>query len=179
MTRRTCGGVGGLTTTVDHAPLVESSGFGVSARAQALAERARVAGRLELAIVAPDEETDVPVPCMDGWGRRYIVVAPDGLALPCHHARMLPLAFASVRDHSLRFIWEESPAFRDFRGEAWMPEPCRSCDRRAIDHGGCRCRAFLQAGDPGAGDPVWTRVIATRRSASADRPRAGQTPLQN
>jgi len=129
-------------------------------RAQAFAARQRLAGRMEVVLVAPDEETDTPTPCMDGWGRRYIVVAPDGVALPCHHARALPLAFASVADRPLRWIWAESPAFRAFRGEAWMPEPCRSCDRRDVDFGGCRCRAFLELGDAAAADPVCSRVIA-------------------
>jgi pyrroloquinoline quinone biosynthesis protein E len=35
-----------------------------------------------------------------------------------------------------------------------MPEPCRSCARREIDFGGCRCQAFLLTGDPAATDPV-------------------------
>jgi PqqA peptide cyclase len=139
-------------------------------RAQALAARQRLAGRMEIVLVAPDEETDTPTPCMDGWGRRYIVVAPDGVALPCHHARRLPLAFESVRDRPLQWIWGESPAFRAFRGDAWMPEPCRSCDRRGIDHGGCRCRAFLATGDPAAPDPICSRVIAAGRGATPVAP---------
>jgi PqqA peptide cyclase len=130
------------------------------ARREALAARQRLAGRMEVALVAPDEETDTPTPCMEGWGRRTIVVAPDGVALPCHHARSLPLPFASVEERPLRWIWAESPGFRAFRGEAWMPEPCRSCDRRALDYGGCRCRAFLASGDPAAGDPACSRVAA-------------------
>ncbi len=35
-----------------------------------------------------------------------------------------------------------------------MPEPCRSCDRRKEDFGGCRCQAFLLTGDARATDPV-------------------------
>ena len=35
-----------------------------------------------------------------------------------------------------------------------MPEPCRTCDRRHIDYGGCRCQAFLLTGDVHQTDPV-------------------------
>jgi PqqA peptide cyclase len=136
------------------------------ARSEALAARERLDGRMEVALVAPDEQSDAPVACMDGWGMRYIVVAPDGVVLPCHAARMLPLTFDSVAERPLRWIWAESPSFRAFRGESWMPEPCRTCDRRGIDHGGCRCRAFLATGDPAAGDPGCTRVVAFGRTVA-------------
>jgi pyrroloquinoline quinone biosynthesis protein E len=59
-----------------------------------------------------------------------------------------------VKEHTLADIWAGSPAFNAFRGEAWMAEPCRSCERRAQDFGGCRCQAFLIAGDARAADPV-------------------------
>jgi pyrroloquinoline quinone biosynthesis protein E len=35
-----------------------------------------------------------------------------------------------------------------------MAEPCRSCERREIDWGGCRCQAFALVGDAAATDPV-------------------------
>src|SRR5438876_4331196 len=35
-----------------------------------------------------------------------------------------------------------------------MPEPCRSCDRRTEDFGGCRCQALLLTGDASATDPA-------------------------
>ena len=35
-----------------------------------------------------------------------------------------------------------------------MPEPCKSCERRTEDFGGCRCQAFLLTGDANATDPV-------------------------
>jgi pyrroloquinoline quinone biosynthesis protein E len=140
------------------------------ARSRALAARKRLAGRMEIVLVAPDEQTDAPVACMDGWASRYVVVAPDGLVLPCHAARMLPLAFQSLRDGPLGTIWAESPGLRAFRGEAWMPEPCRSCERRAVDHGGCRCRAFLARGDPAAPDPACTRVTALGHGGTEPRP---------
>jgi pyrroloquinoline quinone biosynthesis protein E len=92
---------------------------------------------------------------MDGWGRRFIVVTPDGLALPCHAAHTLPgLRFDNVRDRALADIWHRSAAFEAFRGEGWMPEPCRSCDRRGLDFGGCRCQAFHLTGDAAVTDPA-------------------------
>jgi pyrroloquinoline quinone biosynthesis protein E len=92
---------------------------------------------------------------MDGWGRRYIVLSPTGLALPCHQAHTLPgLKFESVAERSLVAIWRQSDAFNAFRGEAWMPEPCKSCERRTLDFGGCRCQAFHLTGDATATDPA-------------------------
>jgi len=35
-----------------------------------------------------------------------------------------------------------------------MPEPCRSCERRELDWGGCRCQAFALTGDAGRTDPA-------------------------
>ena len=110
---------------------------------------------MEVLFVTPDYYGDFPKACMDGWGRRFIVVAPDGLVLPCHAAHTLPgLVFDNAKDRSLREIWQGSTAFSAFRGEAWMPEPCRSCDRRAVDFGGCRCQAFHLTGNAAATDPV-------------------------
>jgi pyrroloquinoline quinone biosynthesis protein E len=117
--------------------------------------RARLRGRMEILYVTPDYHADTPKACMDGWGRRFILVSPTGLALPCHAAHTLPgLVFDNVRDRALADIWETSPAFVAYRGEAWMPEPCRSCDRRGIDYGGCRCQAFHLTGDAAATDPT-------------------------
>jgi pyrroloquinoline quinone biosynthesis protein E len=125
------------------------------ARAVAAEARRRLRGRMEILFVTPDYYAEWPKACMDGWGRRFIVVSPDGLALPCHAAHTLPgLVFDNVRARPLAEIWTESAGFRAFRGEAWMPEPCRSCDRRAIDFGGCRCQAYHLTGDPAATDPV-------------------------
>jgi pyrroloquinoline quinone biosynthesis protein E len=129
--------------------------------------RARLGDAMEIVAVLPDHHADLPRACMDGWGLRTVVVAPDGLALPCHAARDLPLTFDDVRARSLATIWAEGSAFRAFRGEGWMPEPCRSCDRRADDHGGCRCRAFALTGDPAATDPACPRAPAHHLVASA------------
>jgi pyrroloquinoline quinone biosynthesis protein E len=109
---------------------------------------------MEVIFVLPDWHADRPRACMDGWGRRFVVVAPDGAVLPCHAARALPLAFESVRNAPLGRIWEHGEAMRAFRGDAWMPEPCRSCDRREVDYGGCRCQAFALTGDARATDPA-------------------------
>jgi pyrroloquinoline quinone biosynthesis protein E len=102
-------------------------------------------------------------------------MTPGGVVLPCHAAQMLPgLRFESIRERGLSAIWEESPAFRRFRGEGWMPEPCRSCPERGIDFGGCRCQAFLLTGDASATDPACSRspmherVVAARRSGGRD-----------
>jgi pyrroloquinoline quinone biosynthesis protein E len=125
------------------------------ARAIAAEARKRLRGRMEVLFVTPDYYSDYPKSCMDGWGRRFIVVSPDGLALPCHAAHTLPgLTFENVRERGLAAIWSDSPGFNAFRGEAWMPEPCRSCDRRGIDFGGCRCQAYHLIGDAAATDPV-------------------------
>jgi pyrroloquinoline quinone biosynthesis protein E len=125
------------------------------ARAVAEEARARLRGRMEILFVLPDYYSDFPKACMDGWARRFIVVSPDGLALPCHAAHTLEgFEFPNLREQSLQFAWHESDAFQRFRGEGWMPEPCRSCDRRAIDFGGCRCQAFHLAGSAALTDPA-------------------------
>jgi pyrroloquinoline quinone biosynthesis protein E len=115
----------------------------------------RLRGKIQIEFVVPDYYARYPKACMGGWGRKLILITPSGDALPCHAAQVIPgLRFDNVKDHSLREIWEDSEAFRKFRGEEWMSEPCRSCDRRALDFGGCRCQAFLLAGDATVTDPV-------------------------
>ena len=119
------------------------------------AARDRLQGRLRLEFVLPDYYAKYPKPCMNGWGRQLMLIDPAGRAMPCHAAGVIPgMEFPSAREQSLRWIWEESPAFQRFRGEDWMPEPCKSCDRRERDFGGCRCQAFLLTGDAEATDPV-------------------------
>jgi len=126
-----------------------------TAREVARQARRRLRGRMEVLFVTPDYYADLPKACMDGWGRRFLVVSPDGLVLPCHAAHTLPgLTFDSARERSLNDIWRDSPAFGAFRGEAWMPEPCRSCERRTLDFGGCRCQAYHLTGDATATDPA-------------------------
>jgi pyrroloquinoline quinone biosynthesis protein E len=122
------------------------------------AARGRLGDRMEIIYVIPDYYSRYPKPCMDGWARRQFTVVPNGEALPCpaaHElARGLRLPATNVREHSLEWIWAESPLFKQFRGDAWMPDPCRRCDRREIDFGGCRCQAFALTGDAARTDPV-------------------------
>jgi pyrroloquinoline quinone biosynthesis protein E len=117
--------------------------------------RPRYADRLVIDLVVPDYYARRPKACMGGWARRSLNVTPSGRVLPCHAAETIPgLQFWSVQEHSLRAIWLESPAFQAFRGTDWMAEPCRSCDLREVDFGGCRCQAMAIAGDAAATDPA-------------------------
>lgn len=112
-------------------------------------------GKIRIEYVVPDYYAKFPKPCMGGWARKAMLITPSGEALPCHAAAVIPgLYFENVKEKSLREIWESSDAFQKFRGEDWMQEPCKSCDRRAMDFGGCRCQAMLLAGDAAATDPV-------------------------
>ena len=141
----------------------------------------RNAGLMRIDSVVPDYYAKYPKACMGGWGRRLMLINPSGKVLPCHAAEVLPgLEFENVREKSLAWIWQESPSFQRFRGEDWMPEPCRSCDRRTEDFGGCRCQAFLLAGDAAATDPacslapthsiVESAVAATNASPAVAQP---------
>jgi PqqA peptide cyclase len=115
----------------------------------------RLAGKIKVEYVVPDYYAKYPKPCMGGWGRKLMLITPSGDALPCHAARVIPgLSFDNVKDRALREIWEESEAFQKFRGEDWMQEPCKTCDRRTQDFGGCRCQALLLTADATATDPV-------------------------
>jgi len=112
-------------------------------------------GKTRVVFVVPDYYAKYPKPCVGGWGRKLMLVSPDGRVLPCHAANVIPkMQFENVKEKSLKEIWENSAAFQKFRGEDWMQEPCKSCDRRSVDFGGCRCQAFLLAGDAAATDPV-------------------------
>lgn len=117
--------------------------------------RDRLGNRMRIFFVVPDYFETRPKACMNGLGSVFLTVAPDGLALPCHAARLLPgLELPNVRDSSVESIWFDSQAFNRFRGQAWMKEPCRSCPERVRDFGGCRCQAFLLTGDADNADPV-------------------------
>jgi pyrroloquinoline quinone biosynthesis protein E len=154
----------------DHLELANTQyyGWAFQNRDQLLPERAQVE-RAERAVaefraentqmkvyfVVPDYHATRPKRCVNGWGTTFLNIAPDGVALPCHEARMLPgLEFPSVREHALRWIWEQSPAFNRYRGDGWMKEPCRSCPEKSKDLGGCRCQAYLLTGDASNTDPV-------------------------
>jgi pyrroloquinoline quinone biosynthesis protein E len=135
--------------------------------------RGRVGGRMQIYFVVPDYFESRPKPCMNGLGSIFLTVAPDGLALPCHAARMLPgLDLPNVRSASIEDIWYESAGFNRYRGDLWMKEPCRSCPEKARDFGGCRCQAFLITGDAANADPVCDRsaahALVTEAVARAD-----------
>lgn len=120
--------------------------------------RATIGKRCKLLFVVPDYYEDRPKACMNGWGTVFLGVAPDGMALPCHNARDLPgLMLPNVRTMRLEEIWQTSHGFNAYRGDAWMQEPCRSCSEKATDFGGCRCQAFMLAGDAAATDPVCSK----------------------
>jgi PqqA peptide cyclase len=125
------------------------------ARQTVLEAKARLLGKLEILFVLPDYYSDRPKACMDGWADRYLVINPYGMALPCHAAMDLPgLEFDNVREKSLESIWMHSQGLNAFRGEAWMPEPCRTCDQREKDFGGCRCQAYQLTGMASNADPA-------------------------
>jgi pyrroloquinoline quinone biosynthesis protein E len=135
----------------------------------------RMAGRVRIDSVVPDYYAKYPKACMGGWGRRLMLINPAGTVLPCHAAEVIPgMAFENVREKTLEWIWRESTSFCRFRGEDWMPEPCRSCDRRTEDFGGCRCQAFLLAADATVTDPACSLapahgiVEAAVREANSD-----------
>jgi PqqA peptide cyclase len=115
----------------------------------------RLRGKIKVEYVVPDYYAKFPKPCMGGWGRKAMLITPRGDAMPCHAASVIPgLRFENVKTKSISEIWESSKAFQKFRGEDWMQEPCKSCDRRTQDFGGCRCQAMLLGGDAAATDPV-------------------------
>lgn len=116
--------------------------------------RKNLAGRIVIDYVTPDYYAARPKACMGGWGRQLLNITPSGRVLPCHAAETLPLDFPNIRETALADIWYTDPAFATYRGTAWMPEPCRSCDRQEIDWGGCRCQAFALTNDPAATDPA-------------------------
>ena len=112
---------------------------------------------IKLIFVTPDYYEERPKGCMNGWGQVFLTVTPDGTALPCHSAKMLPIEFPNVRDHALDHIWNESFGFNHYRGYDWMKEPCRSCDDKEKDFGGCRCQAYMMTGDATNADPVCSK----------------------
>ncbi len=140
--------------------------------------RQRLAGKMEILFVVPDYYSDRPKPCMNGWGRQFLTVNPAGFVLPCPTAgEIRDLVFENVQDRTLEWIWEHSEAFNRFRGTEWMPEPCRSCDLRDADFGGCRCQAALITGDATATDPACalapSREKLARFVTSAQAPNRG------
>jgi pyrroloquinoline quinone biosynthesis protein E len=147
------------------------------------AARIRLKGAVTIDYVVPDYYAARPKACMGGWAQRFINITPSGKALPCHAAETLPdMNSPSVRETPLEAIWNSSDAFQRFRGTDWMPDPCRTCERREIDWGGCRCQALALTGDAGATDPACEKspdhdvMLAAREAAGAQAvwtPRSG------
>ena len=107
--------------------------------------------------VSPDYYEDRPKACMNGWGSTFLTVTPDGSALPCHSAKILPMTFPNVKEKSLSEIWYSDFSFNKFRGTDWLPSPCRDCDEKEKDFGGCRCQAYMLTGDMHQADPVCSK----------------------
>jgi PqqA peptide cyclase len=144
--------------------------------------RERTNRPMRIFFVVPDYFERRPKACMNGLGSIFLTVTPDGVALPCHAARMLPgLEFPNVKDASLEQIWFESSGFDHFRGNSWMKEPCRSCPEKTRDFGGCRCQAYLLTGDAANADPVCDlsphHHLVTEVVARADRVPVDEKPL--
>ena len=138
--------------------------------------RDQVGQRIRVFFVVPDYFERRPKPCMNGLGSIFLTVTPDGTALPCHAARMLPgIDFPNVRSSSVASVWYDSPGFNHFRGDSWMKEPCRSCPEKTKDFGGCRCQAYMLTGDAANADPVCDlspyHHVVTEAVARADGPR--------
>jgi pyrroloquinoline quinone biosynthesis protein E len=146
----------------------------LDAAARVVEHERRARRRPEILFVLPDYYADRPKPCMGGWGRAMLVVAPDGRVLPCHGASELPgLEFWRATERPLADCWARAPGMNAFRGEGWMPEPCRSCPERSRDFGGCRCQAFALTGDPAATDPACALAPEHRLVAEARRDSEG------
>jgi pyrroloquinoline quinone biosynthesis protein E len=159
-------------------------------RAEAVTQafRQRASRPMRIFFVVPDYFERRPKPCMNGLGSLFLTVTPDGTALPCHAARMLPgLEFPNVKNSSLEYVWRDSPGFERFRGDAWMKEPCRSCPEKARDFGGCRCQAYLLTGDAANADPVCdkspyhhlvTEAVARAEERAQNEQTSGLNPLE-
>ncbi len=145
--------------------------------------RQKLGERLRIFFVVPDYYERRPKKCMNGWGNVFLTITPDGTALPCHTAKMLPgLTFPNVKDSSVSEIWQHAPGFSRFRGTEWMQEPCRSCPEKEQDLGGCRCQAYMLAGDAAAADPVCDKsphhAVVEQAVAQAQVPDAQRVQVQ-
>ncbi|BAL97391.1 pyrroloquinoline quinone biosynthesis protein PqqE [Rubrivivax gelatinosus] len=151
--------------------------------------RTKLGDEMRLFFVAPDWHEGRAKKCVNGWGSMFLTVTPDGTALPCHTAKMLPgLAFPNVREMSLRSVWFESEGFARYRGTGWMKEPCASCEKKEEDLGGCRCQAYLVAHDPEAADPVCpkspqhgliTEAVARAEAGVVEQPLVFRGPAES
>ena len=162
---------------VNRAALMPSLAQLEAATAAVEAAQAALHGRITIDYVVPDYHAARPKACMGGWGRRIMNITPAGIALPCHAAETLPgFLWPSVRTTGLADIWRADPGFARYRGTAWMPEPCQSCDRREIDWGGCRCQSFALLGDASLTDPACALSPDHHVMAEAVARAAGEAP---
>jgi PqqA peptide cyclase len=144
--------------------------------------RERLGNAMQIYFVIPDYYDDRPKACMNGWGAIHLTIGPTGEALPCQEARVIKgLEFPNVRDEPLDWIWNNSPVFNAYRGNDWMKDPCKSCDEKEDDHGGCRCQAYLLTGDAANTDPVCSKSpmhdIVETCVSNAVNPRRVEKPL--
>jgi len=153
-------------------------------KAEAITNRFRekVGSKMKIFFVVPDYYADRPKKCMNGWGEVFMIVTADGTVLPCHSARSLPgLTFPNVRENGLEWAWNESPTFNKYRGDSWMKEPCRSCDEKEKDLGGCRCQAYILTGDAEMADPVCSKSpahsVITQAIEDAKNPQLAAQPI--
>jgi pyrroloquinoline quinone biosynthesis protein E len=117
--------------------------------------REKYKGIIVIDAIVPDYYAKFPKPCMGGWARGIVNITPSGRVLPCHAAESIKhLEFDNIKDKRLADIWLQGSAFQKYRGTEWMKEPCRSCPRKEIDFGGCRCQAFALTGDAANTDPA-------------------------
>ncbi|MDO5706284.1 MAG: pyrroloquinoline quinone biosynthesis protein PqqE [Paracoccus sp. (in: a-proteobacteria)] len=163
--------------TLNRAALMPTREQAAFARQVVNEARIRLRGRMVIDYVPADHHAIYPKACMGGWGSTGLNVTPDGTVLPCHAAQTIPgMVFDTVRARPLAEIWRDGAAFNAFRGTAWMPEPCASCDRKTVDFGGCRCQAMAMAGDARATDPVCSKSpLHAQIVAAADADAAGDS----
>ncbi|MEH6578170.1 MAG: pyrroloquinoline quinone biosynthesis protein PqqE [Amphritea sp.] len=144
---------------------------------------AKAGNPIKIIFVTPDYYEERPKGCMNGWGQVFLTITPDGTALPCHSARMLPIEFPNVRQQSVEQIWNQSAGFNHFRGYEWMKEPCASCDEKEQDFGGCRCQAYMMTGDANNTDPVCSKSphhgLIEQARQEAEQPHNGQPLYRN
>lgn len=137
---------------------------------------------MKVFFVVPDYFAQRPKKCMNGWGEVFMIVTANGDVLPCHSARVLPnMKFPNVSNDALGWSWKESPAFNKYRGNEWMKEPCRSCEEKDKDVGGCRCQTFLLTGEAENTDPVCSksphRHLIDEAIANAQNPLIREQPI--
>ncbi len=162
----------------NRAALLPTRAQGETASRVAKAAKARIGAKMRIVYVVPDYYAGRPKPCMDGWGRKFLTVAPDGRVLPCPGAHGLPFEFDRVLSgKTLEELWRTSDPFNAFRGTQWMPEPCASCDERERDFGGCRCQAFALTGDARNTDPTCAKSPHHGLVTAAREESEGQAPL--